>query len=223
MTTYLKAENLDEKTINKIAADIKIGKLFIFPTDTVYGIGANVFLENSCKKIYEIKKRPSYKPLSVLISDLSMLSELVDEINPVEQKLIASFWPGCLTIRFKKKDNSLPDIVSAGDEYVRVRLLKPSITSQIISASKVPIVAPSANLSGKPTGVNIKNILQEFNGKVDYIIDCGDIKTDEVSTIVAIEDEKAIIIREGKISKEEIARIVPIKDINTPSKDTKYM
>lgn len=212
MTKYIKEEELDDDTIFEISNAIKDGKIVVFKTDTVYGIGTNAFDENACKKIYEIKGRPQYKPLSVLISDISMLKEIVDFISPTEQKLIDTFWPGPLTIKFKKKQNVLPDIVSAYDEYIRVRLLKNGLAYHLIKTAGVPIVAPSANLSGSPTGTNIKNIMNELGGKVDYILDSGNVNNDTTSTIVEVNNEKAIVIREGKIKKEEIAKIVSLNN-----------
>lgn len=203
-TIYLKEEQIDETKIEEIANAIKEGKLIIFPTDTVYGIGTNAYNEEACKKIYEIKGRPSCKPLSILISDISMIEDLVENISPTEQKIIEKFWPGPLTMKFKKRKGILPDIISAGDEYVRIRLIKNGLIYKIIEKAEVPVVAPSANISGHPTGIKINNIIKELGGKVDYILDCGDYKSDEPSTIVQLEDEKVVVIREGKIKREEL-------------------
>lgn len=208
MTKYIKEEEIEEKTIQEISNAIKDGKTIVFKTDTVYGIGTNAFDKEACEKVYEIKGRPKHKPLCVLITNISMLKLMVENINPIEQKLIDTFWPGPLTIKFRKKENVLPDIISAGDEYVRVRLLKEGLGYKIINSAGVPLVAPSANLSGSPTGINIKNITQELNGKVDYILDSGNVENDETSTIIEIENEKINIIREGKIKKEEIERTI---------------
>ena len=212
MTKYIKKEEIDDGAIFEIANALKEGKLVVFPTDTVYGIGTNAYDKDACEKIYEVKGRPKYKPLIVLISDISMLKEIVKDISYIEQKLIDTFWPGPLTIKFKKKDGVLPNVVSAGDEYIRVRLINESLVHKIIKTSGVPIVAPSANLSGSFTGTKIKNIVNELGGKVDYILDCGDIESDAVSTIVQVEDEKVLIIREGKIKKEELENIATVKD-----------
>jgi sua5/yciO/yrdC/ywlC family protein len=206
-TIYLKEEQIDETKIEEIANAIKEGKLIIFPTDTVYGIGTNAYNEEACKKIYEIKGRPSCKPLSILISDISMIEDLVENISPTEQKIIEKFWPGPLTMKFKKRKGILPDIISAGDEYVRIRLIKNGLIYKIIEKAEVPVVAPSANISGHPTGIKIDNIIKELGGKVDYILDCGDYKSDEPSTIVQVEDEKIVVIREGKIKREELENL----------------
>ena len=211
MTKYLKEEEIDEYAIAKIAHDLKKGKVVIFPTDTVYGIGTNAYDEQACERIYEIKGRPKAKPLTVLISDISMLREMVDDVSLIEQKLIDTFWVGPLTIKFKKKHNVLPNIISAGDEYIRVRLIDKGIVSKLIKVAGVPIVAPSANLSGSLTGTKIANIIKELGKKVDYILDYGDIENGEVSTIVQVQGEKVIIIREGKIKKEELEKVVKVK------------
>ena len=207
MTKYFKQENIDEATILEIANALKNGKLVVFPTDTVYGIGTNAYDDEACKKVYEVKGRPKYKPLSILISDISMLKEMVENISQVEQKLIDTFWPGPLTIKFKKKDGVFPNVISAGDEYIRVRLVNEGIIHKLIKTAGVPVVAPSANLSDSSTGTKIENIVNELGGKVDYILDYGDIESDTVSTIVQVEEEKILIIREGKIKKEELAKI----------------
>lgn len=212
MTKYLKKEEIDDSAIYEIANALKEGKIVIFPTDTVYGIGTNAYNENACKRIYKIKGRPKDKPLISLISDISMLKEIVDNISPTEQKLIDTFWPGFLTIKFKKKDGVLPNIISSIDGYITVRLIKEGIISKLIEIAKAPIVAPSANLSGSSTGTKIENIINELGGKVDYILDYGDIKDDTVSTIVEVENEKVIIIREGKIKKEELEKVVSLKE-----------
>jgi L-threonylcarbamoyladenylate synthase len=212
MTKYIKEEEMDDNTMIEISKALKKGKIAVFKTDTVYGMGTNAFDEDACKKIYEIKERPIEKPLCVLISDINMLNKMVDYISNAEKKLIDTFWPGPLTIKFRKKENVLPDIISAGDEFIRVRLIKEGITYNLIETAGVPLVAPSANLSGNPTGINIKSIVSELNNKVDYIIDSGNVDYDTTSTIVEIVNEKANIIREGKIKKEEIAKVLPLID-----------
>lgn len=212
MTKYIKREKIDNSDIIEISNAIKEGKLVVFPTDTVYGIGTNAYDKEACERVYEVKGRPKAKPVIVLIPDISMLKELVDCIKPLEQKLIDAFWPGPLTIKFKKKNGILPNIVCASERYFTARLINKGILHKIIQKSGFPIIAPSANFSGKPVEKKIENIINEFDGKVDYILDYGDIENNIVSTIVQIVDDKAFIIREGRIKKEEIAKIVPIKN-----------
>jgi len=142
-----------------------------------------------------------------------MLNEIVEYIHPKEQKLIDAFWPGSLTITFKKKENSLPDIVSSGKEYIGVRYIKSEPCFSIIQAAGVPMVAPSANLSGKSTGIEIKTIIADLGEKVDYILDSGDVDSIMPSTIVKLEDDKIIVIREGKIKKKDIDKVILSNDL----------
>lgn len=208
MTKYFKKEFLDDEKIMEVAKDLKAGKSVVFPTDTVYGIGTNALSREACERIYEIKGRPKEKPLIVLVSDKKMLNSIVESIGDLEQKLMEAFWPGPLTIKFKKKLGVLPEIVSAYDEYVRVRFISEGIIFKLSQYAGVPVVAPSANLSGSPTGVKIKSIKQELDGKVDYILDYGDIENDVTSTIVQVVNDEVVILRKGKISEEEIKRAV---------------
>lgn len=208
MTKYLKKEEMDNVRINEVADALKNGKLVVFPTDTVYGIGTNAYDGVAVQKIYEAKDRPMYKPLCVLVSNVTMLDQMVEEINPIEQKLMDNFWPGPLTIKFRKKEGVFPDIVSAGDEYVRVRLIGSGILHDLIQTSGVPVVAPSANLSGSPTGTKMSNIINELGDKVDYILDYGDIESDVASTIIQVGNGEIIILREGQLSKEQLEKAV---------------
>ena len=211
MTKYLKKEEIDDNAIFEVANALKEGKIVVFPTDTVYGIGTNAYDKDACERIYEVKGRPKNKPLSVLISDISMLKEMVEDISSIEQKMIDIFWPGPLTIKFQGKKGVLPNILYSTDGYITVRLIKEGIVSKIIEVAGVPIVAPSANLSGSTTGTKIENIINELGEKVDYILDSGNVNNDTTSTIVEVHNEKVIVIREGKIAKDEIEKVVPLK------------
>lgn len=202
MTKYLTKITTEE--IQKVAEAIRNGKVVVFKTDTVYGIGANAYDEEACRRIYEIKRRPLRKPLSVLITDKEMLEKIVETISPVERRLIEGFWPGALTIKFRKKIGVLPDVISAGDGFVRVRLLGKGMARELVAAAGVPVVAPSANLSGSPTGTKIAEIMEELGGKVDYVLDEGDVADETTSTIVQVAGEKVTILREGKIKQKEI-------------------
>lgn len=204
MTKYLK--KITAREIQEVADAIRCGGVVVFKTDTVYGIGANAYDEKACRRIYEIKQRPMRKPLSVLITDEEMLRKIVETISPVEQKLMEGFWPGALTIKFRKRPGVLPDVISAGDDFVRVRLLGEGVARELVAAAGVPVVAPSANLAGSPTGTKMMQIREELGEKVDYVLDEGDVADETTSTIVQVVDGKVIMIREGKIKQEEIER-----------------
>ena len=202
---------LSNHEIAEISEEIKKGKIFVFPTETVYGIGTNAYNEESCKKIYEIKKRPNWKPLIVLISDIEMLKNLTEEINDIEKKLIEAFWPGPLTIIFQKNKNiSISKYVSAGLDTIGVRMTDGEMIQKIIKKANVPIVAPSANLSGKTDGTKIQEIMDEIGNDIDGIIDIGDIYDSNPSTLVQVMDNQIKVLREGKISKEQLSEIAEV-------------
>ena len=195
-------KNIDLK-IKEAAEIIKNGGIVVFPTETVYGIAANGLNSEAVKKIYIAKEREERKPLILLISDEEMLNKIVQNISPIEKKLMETFWPGPLTIILKKK-SCVPDIVTGGKETVGVRMTSGEIAQKLIKACGVPLTAPSANISGKPTGIKVEEIFEELKHKVDYIIDGGSAKDDITSTIVEVIDGIPHILREGKITIKEI-------------------
>lgn len=203
----------DKKDINKIkeaSKAIKQGKLVLFPTETVYGIGANALNETAVKQIYVAKGRASDNPLIAHISDLEMLKQLVVEVGSIEKKLIEKFWPGPLTIIFKKK-KIIPDIITAGLDTVAIRMPSNKIARDLIKYSGCPIAAPSANISGKPSGTIVEDIIEELDGKVEYIIDGGKVDIGLESTVVRVIDGIVHILRPGKITAEEIQNLgIPV-------------
>lgn len=199
-------EKKEYEKIKEAAEAIKQGKLVLFPTETVYGIGANALNEEAVKKIYIAKGRASDNPLIAHISDIDMLKKLVKKIGEIEEKLIRKFWPGPLTIIFEK-EKIVPKIITAGLETVAIRMPSSKIARKLIEYSGVPIAAPSANKSGKPSGTLIEDILQEFDGKVEYIIDGGKVDIGLESTVVRVVDRKVHILRPGKITKEDIENL----------------
>lgn len=196
-------DNQNYEKIKEPAQAIKQGNLVLFPTETVYGIGANALDEKAVKKIYEAKGRSSDNPLIAHISNLEMLKKLVTEIGEREKKLIEKFWPGPLTIIFNKS-NIVPNIITAGLETVAIRMPSNEIAKRLIEYSGVPIAAPSANISGKPSGTVVEDILEELDGKVEYIIDGGMVDIGLESTVIRVIDGKVHILRPGKITKEDI-------------------
>ena len=199
-------ETKNYEEIKQASEAIKQGKLVLFPTETVYGIGADALNEEAVKKIYEAKGRESDNPLIAHISNLEMLKKLVKEVGRIEEKLIDAFWPGPLTIIFNKTD-LVPYIITAGLETVAIRMPSNQIARKLIEYSKTPIAAPSANISGKPSGTLVEDILQELDGKVEYIIDGGKVDIGLESTVVRVIENKVHILRPGKITKEEIEKL----------------
>lgn len=200
-------KNILEEELNNIVKLVKNGEVIIFPTDTVYGIGANAFDENAVKKVFEAKQRPMDNPLIVLVSKKEDIKNVAQNISKIEQILIDNFMPGPFTLILEKKEN-IPDIVSAGLSYVGVRIPDNEIIKKIIEKSGVPMVGPSANISGKLSGTNVQDIKEELENKVSAIIDGGQSNIGLESTIVKVIDGVPIILRPGKVTLEDIKKVV---------------
>lgn len=183
------------------------GKLVVFPTETVYGIGTNGLNGDACKKIYKAKGRNLDNPLILHISNKSMLNELTMNLSNVEKKLIDAFFPGPFTLVLNR-NNIVPDVVTAGLDTVAIRMPKNWIAKKIIDSAGVPIAAPSANVSGRPSGTNIDDILYELGDNVDYIIDGGNCSIGLESTVVRVINGIPTILRPGKITKEDILNVI---------------
>ena len=207
MQNYLDfKEKIDYTKLKEIARTIRQGGIAVFPTETVYGIGTNGLKENSVKRLYEVKQRPLNKPISLLVNGINMINEIAQEITDLEKALIKEFFPGPLTIILKKKD-TVPNIVTANSNMVGVRMPSNEIALKLIEYAGVPIATPSANISGKPSGTNMEDIMKDFEGKVDYFIDDGPSKIGISSTIVQVIDGVLHILRQGKITEEQIMNI----------------
>lgn len=207
MTKYYNVP-LSSEELEEIALGIKNGKNVVFPTETVYGIGADATNDGAVKGIFEAKGRPNDKPLIVLIDDLIKLYDIIEEPNDLERKLMKAFWPGALTIIFDlKSDSKISKYVSCGSKTIGIRLTSSKMIRDLIRVSGVPVVAPSANISGEKTGTNIEEIKNTFRDKVDYIIDGGNIESDTTSTLVRVIDGEIKILRDGKINRDEILKI----------------
>ena len=198
--------NIDYNELKKIANEIKNNKVVIFPTETVYGIGANGLDEEAIKKLFVAKKRPENKPINLLISNINMIENVAKDLTQLDYALIKEFFPGPLTLILKKKNN-VPNILTANGDTVGVRMPANEISLKLIEYANIPIATSSSNISGNETGINIDNIFDDFNGRVDYIIDDGPSKLGVASTIVKVVDNKPIILREGSITKEQIETV----------------
>ena len=217
-------KNIVEEELNNIVKLIKNGEVIIFPTETVYGIGANALDENAVKKVFEAKNRPLDNPLIVLVSKKEEIKNVAQNISGIEQILIDSFMPGPFTLVLEKKE-IVPDIVSAGSNYVGVRIPDNEIIQKIIEKSEVPMVGPSANISGKLSGTKVQDIKEELENKVSAIIDGGQSNIGIESTIVKVIDDVPTILRPGKITLEQIKKVVGKAKINSkenPSMNHKH-
>lgn len=223
MNTHIEKINYKKPEIEKIrlAAElIKTGELVAFPTETVYGLGANAMDENAVKKIFIAKGRPQDNPLIVHISNIKQITELVRTVPLEAKKLIRKFWPGPLTI-ILKKSKIVPNIVTAGLNSVAIRMPKNKIALKIIKESGCPIAAPSANSSGKPSPTSAKHVYEDLVTKIPLIIDGGETEIGIESTVIDLTTKIPRILRPGKITEEEIQKIIKITKKSYRCKKTK--
>lgn len=188
---------------------IKNGGLVLFPTETVYGIGADGLNSEAVKKIFIAKGRASDNPLILHVSNIDMVDTIAKDITTLEKQLMENFFPGPLTIILKRKDN-VPDIVTGGLDTVGIRMPSNKIAHDLIELSGTPIAAPSANISGRPSGTNIKDIFDELNDRVDYILDGGETKIGLESTVIRVIENEIHILRPGKITKKDLEKYANI-------------
>jgi L-threonylcarbamoyladenylate synthase len=193
--------------IRKGAAFLKKNDLVAFPTETVYGLGANALAPTAIRKIFKAKGRPSDNPLIVHIAKKKELFQLVENVPISALILIKKFWPGPLTI-ILKRSKAIPREISAGLDTVAVRLPKNKIARSLISAAGFPLAAPSANISGRPSPTAASHVMDDLRGKIACIIDGGTTQVGLESTVVDLTGKIPEILRPGKISLEEIRRTI---------------
>ena len=199
-------QNIDHKALREAGALIRNGGLVAFPTETVYGLGANGFDPGAVKRIFEAKGRPSDNPMILHISRAEELDRLVDGVPPTAEKLIERFWPGPLTLIFKKSP-LVPGIVTAGLDTVAVRMPSHPIAMNMIYYAGVPVAAPSANISGKPSPTRADHVIRDLLGKVDMIIDGGDVTVGLESTVAEVTGDGVVVLRPGGITPEQIREV----------------
>lgn len=204
---YNWTKKIDSNELKECSNIIKSGGIVVFPTETVYGIGTNAFIEESIKKIYEIKKRPLEKICSILIANKKDIIKYANICNDVEKKIINNFMPGPITIILQKKEGVL-EHVTGNKETIGIRIPQNEIILDILKEVNIPILAPSANISGETSGTNINEIMEKFKDKVDIYINGGKCKFEESSTIVQVINNEPVILREGKIKLEDIKKVL---------------
>ncbi len=203
-TKILSTSEYDIALAGKILAD---GGLVAFPTETVYGLGANALDENAVRNIYKAKGRPSDNPLIVHVSKKEDIAPLVKEITPKAQALIDKFFPAPLTI-ILPKSNIIGSVVSGGLDTVAVRMPENEIARAVIKASGCPIAAPSANTSGLPSPTRAKYVIDDMSGKIDAIIDGGDCEFGVESTVITLASDVPTILRPGAVTKEMLEAVI---------------
>ena len=199
-------ENFSEQ-LQEAADLIKNNEILSFPTETVYGLGANALSETAVKKIFQAKGRPSDNPIIIHVSSIEMFERLIDlsYFDERIKKLQHSFWPGPLTLIIKKS-NIVPYVTTGGLETVAIRMPSNKIALMLIKLSNLPIAAPSANLSGKPSPTTAQDVYEDMKGRIPLIIDGGDTEIGLESTVLDVSDPTStpIILRPGKITKQQI-------------------
>jgi L-threonylcarbamoyladenylate synthase len=185
------------------------GGLVAFPTETVYGLGANAFNAEAVARIFLAKERPANDPLIVHIHEIEQLSLVARDIPEMAYMLADMFWPGPLTMVLKRQDN-IPDNVTAGQETVAVRLPAHPIAQELIRKAGVPIAAPSANRFGRPSPTSALHVLQDLGGSVDLVLDGGNTHIGVESTIIDLTQPIPVMLRPGGISLEELQRYLPM-------------
>lgn len=198
----------DKAVLEEAGQIIRDGGLVVFPTETVYGIGANGLDGAACKRIYEAKGRPSDNPLILTVPDQSAVKEVAAVVTPTAQRLLDAFWPGPLTIIFPRKAN-VPDEATGGLDTVALRCPDHDLCRAFLRAAGVPVAGPSANLSGRPSPVTAEEVAHDMDGRVDMILDGGPCHIGVESTIVECSaDDTVTILRPGGITVAMLKAVV---------------
>ncbi len=205
---HLTGSESDAEKISRAARIIAGGGIAAFPTETVYGLGANAFDPKAVEKIFAAKGRPSDNPLIVHIASADMLPELTSELSETAKRLIRAFMPGPFTAVLKKSDR-VPYAVTAGLDTVAVRFPSHPAAQALIKAAGVPIAAPSANLSGKPSPTTAKHVIDDLSGRADAILAGGDCDIGVESTVADLTGDVPVILRPGGVTLDMMREIVP--------------
>lgn len=200
------------------ASIVRDGGLVAFPTETVYGLGADAMNERAIQKLFQAKGRPADNPLIVHISDRGMLDRVATGVSPQGERLIGRFWPGPLTLVLQRQ----PEVamsVSAGLPSVAVRMPANKIALELIIAARTPIAAPSANASGRPSPTIAAHVLEDLEGRVDLILDGGPTSIGIESTVLDLTTEPPVILRPGAITREMLIEIIGSVDQPTSGEE----
>ncbi len=195
-----------ETFIHEAAHSIRLGGVVAFPTETVYGLGANALNAEAVAKIFEIKQRPFFDPLIVHVASHEMTREVVATLPDIALRCMKAFWPGPLTLVLPKSA-IIPQIVTAGLDTVAVRMPEHEVAQKLIHASGVPIAAPSANPFGYLSPTTAEHVFSQLGDKVEIILDGGKCPVGVESTIIKIEDEGIVLLRYGGIPVEDIEAV----------------
>lgn len=204
---------IDEDAIREAGEILREGGLVAFPTETVYGLGANALDEEAAKKTYEAKGRPSDNPLIVHIADLEDLSEITENVPPETELLAKHFWPGPLTMIFEKS-SLVPYGTTGGLDTVAVRMPSDLIARKLILAAGGYVSAPSANTSGRPSPTTAEHVWEDLNGKIEMIIDGGSVDIGLESTILDMTVSPPMILRPGAITADMLEEVIGVVSVD---------
>jgi L-threonylcarbamoyladenylate synthase len=213
-------QNIDTSLLKQAAEVIRGKGLVAFPTETVYGLGANALDAEAVTGIFEAKQRPLDDPLIVHIANREDLHKLSEDIPPETEKLIDRFWPGPLTVVVKKTEK-VPDLVTTGLETVAVRMPSCAVARKFIEEAGFPIAAPSANLFGRPSPTNAQHVVEDLNGRIDLVLDGGPTAIGIESTVVEFIEGRVIVLRPGGIDLESLQSIIGDVHIYSDQEESK--
>lgn len=195
-----------EEDLAEAARILREGGLVAFPTETVYGLGANALMPAAAKKTYEAKGRPSDNPLIVHIAEKEDIFRVAEDVGETARRLMDAFWPGPMTLVLKKAA-VIPAETTGGLQTVAVRMPSHPVANALIRLAGVPVSAPSANLSGHPSPTEARFVIEDLDGRVDVIIDGGPVEIGLESTIIDLTGETPTILRPGYITREDLERV----------------
>lgn len=202
-TDIFHRKDITDTMVKAIGQRLNAGQLCALPTETVYGLAASGYDQAAIEKIYLAKGRPADNPLILHVANLAMLKDIAAYVSDDATRLMEAFWPGPLTLVFKKHAHIL-NAVTAGLDTVAVRMPNHPLTLKIIAAAQTPLAAPSANRSGRPSATTFQHVLDDLDGRIDMIIDDGDCAIGIESTVLDVSTDKMTILRPGLISKADI-------------------
>lgn len=206
-TKVVKISSADDPAIEQMGEIIRNGGLVSFPTETVYGLGANAFCTDAINNVFKAKGRPADNPLIVHLCDVSQIDKVAREVPDIAYRLFEHFSPGPLTVILKKQSN-IPYEVTAGLDTVAVRIPSHPIARALIKAAKVPIAAPSSNLSGRPSPTKAEHVIHDMMGRIDAIIDGGACSVGVESTVVEVSSGVVNILRPGGITQKDFSDLL---------------
>ena len=199
--------HIKDEELKEAAGILRSGGLVAFPTETVYGLGGNALDEDAARKIYAAKGRPSDNPLIAHVSCVEEVAPLVKEIPEAGRKLMEAFWPGPLTMIFPKSEK-VPYGTTGGLDTVAIRMPDDPVANRLIALAGVPVAAPSANTSGRPSPTTADHVWQDMNGRIDMIIDGGPVGIGVESTIVDVSSSVPAVLRPGAITMEMLEEVL---------------